>query len=237
MSLNPTTLQTLITLVRQRTNTENSQFVLDTELTSYLNNALCILDGILIEQYNDYKLKHVIIPVTSINQLALPADFLKLRGVDAAFDLTLPDGYLRLDEYDFEKRNSFSFPTLPTVTSPRGMLYRLQDQYIELVPSAIAATWQYQIWYTPDYIPLVNPSDTLQSYMDSQNWYQYAVFAASADVLAKQDLDSSFFLAKCAELKEHIQKLSAPNRNSGEPKAIVDTNRSYGGQFPYGYSW
>jgi hypothetical protein len=76
----------------------------------------------------------------------------------------------------------------------------------------------------------------LQSYMDSQAWYEYAVVDCAIKVLAKQDLDPATFLQQKAELHELIMKLSAPNRDEGEPSAMVDTRGRPGGM-GYGWDW
>lgn len=234
-----TTLTDMISLLRQRTNMENNQFVTDQELTSYLNNSLCLLDGILISKFNDYKLSAVLVSVVDGHEhIDLPADFLKLRGLDIFFNEDNPDGYITLNEFSFRQRNKRPFPiTGPLVYGPYQMEYRLQGNYIKLIPGQIANKWRYRLWYTPDFIKLVNGSDTLEPYMDSQSWYEYAICEASIKVLLKQDLDASQFVAQSAQLKDHILKLSAPNRNSAEPAAIVDTRGTSDAGGGYGWNW
>lgn len=241
MALIPTTLQSLLLNLRQRTNMESGGaqgFVTDQELTTYLNHALSVLDAILIEQYDFYKLTPVIlsvIPSGNQNLLQLPADFVKFQGLDVVFNPGDADGYLRLTEYAFKNRNLRGNRQRSLVFSPNAMQYHLTGQYITLEPAMIANNWSYRLWYSPDYIPLINYTDTLQPYMDTQSWCQYALFAAACDVLAKQDLDPSFFMQKAEELKNHIQKLAAPNRNSSDAKGIEDTDRErdYEGRFFY----
>lgn len=243
MSLNPTTLQSLITLLRQTTNMENSQFVTDSELTSYINDALALLDAVLISKFDDYKLTEILTTIVpNTNYVSLPLDFLKFRGLDIQYNTTNPDGYTTVHEHSFQKRNDYSYPGTWLTIGPMSITYRLQGQQVVLLPAILAGQYQYRLWYTPDYIPLVNPSDTLQTYMDSQNWYQYAIAEAATFVLAKQDLDATIFMEKSAMLKDHITKLSAPNRNSGAPKSVVDTRGPWGGGGGnqgggYGWSW
>jgi hypothetical protein len=239
MAITPTTLQTLITILRQRTNMENNQFVTDAELTGYLNNSLCLLDGILISKYNDYKLSATLTSVVAgKDYLALPSDFLKFRGLDVYYNAGSPDGYLTLNQFSFRQRNKRPFPiTGPLIYGPYQMEYRLQGNQIKLIPGQAANQWQYRLWYTPDYIPLVALTDTLESYMDSQAWYEYAIVESAIKVLAKQDLDPHIFMAQAAELKEHIQKLSAPSRNAGDPASIVDTSGYGENSGGWGWNW
>lgn len=239
MSANPTTLQTILTMVRNRTNMENSQFVTDAELTTYINNSLCQLDMILVSKYNDYKLANVTGQVpNSSAQITLPSDFLKLRGVDVQWIPGNADGFISLMQFSFQHRNKKLYPVGGNLGyGPYQLEYRLQGNTIQLLPVAVATQWTFRIWYTPDYVPLVNSTDTLQTYMDSQNWYEYAVVDTAIKVLQKQDLDPGSFMAQKAELKEMIIKLSAPAREKGAPASVVDSRfwDSYPGG--YGYGW
>jgi hypothetical protein len=233
----PTQLQDLILLLRERTNMENSQFVTDAELTSYLNNSLAMLDTYLVNQFNDYKLTAILETISARqNTMSLPSNFLKLRGIDVWYDLTTPDGYCTLGEHDFSQRNRKAYPGGGLYYGPTYLTYRLQGQQVVIEPALTAPNYTYRLWYTPQYIPLVNTADTLQVYMDGQAWAEYAIVDSAVKVLAKQDLDPSVFLAQAAELKDYIIKMATPNRNSGEPKAVVDSFRAgLGGGF--GWSW
>ena len=220
-----TTLQTLLTLLRERTNMETSDFVTDQELTSYLNNSLCLLDGILITKFNDYKLTATVLKPTG-DSLSLPSDFLKLRGLDVIIP-NLTDGYHALSQFSFKQRNRYR--TMGGLLYNAGHIqYRLQGNQILLIPSQIASQYQYRLWYVPDFVPLINTTDTLQPYMDSQAWYEYAICDSAIKVLEKQDLDTQVFERQSQELKEHIQKMSAPNRDAGDPVCVVDTRHHTG---------
>lgn len=245
MSLNPTTLQSLILTVRQRTDTvNNTGYVSDAEITGYLNNDLCVLDGVLISKFNDYKITKVIMSVNAgTNYITVPLDFLKLRGVDVWFNNQAADGYITMQEYSWEHRNKKIYPNGGQVSLvfPYCLEYRLEGQNINILPPEIANNYQYRVNYSPDYIPLVYPTDTLQTYMDSQAWCEYAICKSAAKICQKQDLTdtASLFLSQAMELKEHIQKLSAPNRNSGEPKAMSSGGREgdWGIVGGYGTGW
>lgn len=238
MALTPTTLQTLITEVRLHTNTENNQIVTDTEITGYLNNGLAILDAILVSKFSDYKITKTLVSCNgTTNIISLPADFLKLRGLDCWAAPTASDGYITMTEYGWDERNKKIYPTGGNqIWTPYDLQYRLEDQRLTILPIQIAPNYQYRLNYTPDYIPLVNTTDTLQSYMDTQLWRQYGVFEASADVLAKQDLDASFFMTKAEQLREHLIQLATPNRNADAPKGVGTGDRSYYG-YPFPLDW
>ena len=238
MAITPTTLQTLINLLRARVDMKVNQFLTDADATSYLNNSLAILDGILISKFSDYKITPTILSVgAGTNIITLPNDFVKLRGVDVYYNVGNVDGYKEMFEYSWEHRNKKLYPVNgPSLVSPYVFEYRLQGNGIVIIPAAAAANYSYRVWYTPDYVPLVNPTDTLQTYMDTQAWHEYAIADSAVKVCAMQDLDPSTFQMQAAELKEHIMKLSAPNRNSGEPKQVTDSRGDFSG-YPYGSFW
>jgi hypothetical protein len=93
----------------------------------------------------------------------------------------------------------------------------------------------------PDFIQLIKPTDTLQTYMDSQMWFDYAIVDVAAKVESMQNnIDTAqLLMAQAEQLRDHIIKLSAPNRDSGEPKAVVDTRAAseFDGGGGYGWSW
>lgn len=212
---------------------ETNDFVTDPELTTYLNNSLCLLDGILITKFNDYKLTSTFAQLEADQDyLLLPTDFLKLRGLD----VQIGDGYHTLTEYQFRHRNRRLFNGVQGSFGPHCLQYRLEDNKVKVHPPEQARQYQFQVWYVRDYIPLQSPSDTLQPYMDSQAWYEYAITDSAIKVLEKQDLDTQVFERQASLLRDHIQKLSSPNRNSAEPASITDS-RAISSPYPYGWSW
>jgi hypothetical protein len=236
----PTTLQTLITAARLRVDMRTSQYLSDAEFTSHINASLAQLDSILISKFDDYKISSAITNVlTNTNLLALPNDFLKFRGLDIQYTAGSLDGYMTVRQHSFQQRNSRNYPGTAVSIGPYGVTYRLQGNNVVLLPGTIAGQYTYRLWYTPDFIQLINPTDTLQTYMDSQMWYDYAIVDTAAKVESMQNnIDTAQLLMSQAEqLRDHIIKLSAPNRDAGEPKAVVDTRASQGFDGGGGYGW
>lgn len=237
MSLSPTTLSNIITDCRRRIDMKVSQFWTDLDFTQEINKSLSQLDMILISKFNDYKLNAVIVSATG-NNINLPSDFFKLRGLDVVFNQNDSDGYIMVQPFSFKKRNIKPAPIVgPGYFAPHQMMYRLQGQNLSLLPASIASQYQYRLWYVPDYIPLVNSSDTLQPYMDSQSWYEYAVLDTCTKCQAAQDLNSATFMQQKEELKEMIIKMSAPNRDAGEPACVQDTRYHSSNGIAYGSDW
>lgn len=233
-----TALADIILAIRVRADIKNNQLVSDTDITTMVNQSLCQLDMILISKYSDYKLTSAILTASAVDgSIALPSDFLKLRGVDVQYNANDPDGYIEIHEYSFQHRNRKPYMAQGSSGfGPNSLAYRLQGAKIIVAPVAQATRWPFRIWYTPDYVPLSATTDPLQPYMDSQGWYEYAVVDCCIKILAKQDLDPATFMAQKAEISALIMSLSAPNRNASEPKAMVDS-RDFGDVGGYGYNW
>jgi hypothetical protein len=220
----------MISLLRARVDMKVSTYITDTDCTNYLNNSLAILDAILVSKFNDYKITPVLTSIVAgTNYLSLPPDFLNFRGLDIQYNTSNADGYLTVHQHSFQHRNNYNYPGSFAAIGPGNVTYRLQGQQVVLLPAAFAGQFNYRLWYTPDFIQLVNPSDTLQKYMDSQAWYEYAIADSAVKVLAMQGLDPSTFERQAAELKDHLIKLATPHRNAGEPIAVVDTRGEVGG--------
>lgn len=189
---------------------------------------------ILISKFNDYKLTCILTRTTgTTNSIELPNDFLKFRGLDVIYNSTDDaDGYVKVEPFSFKKRNVKTFPLMISV--PYHLMYRLQGNEIRILPASSASKYQYRLWYTPDFIKLSAPTDTLESYMDSQAWYDYAVVDVCIKARSAQDLPIDDLEVQKQELKEMIVKLSSPNRDAGAPLCITDDRQldwPYGGPF------
>jgi hypothetical protein len=244
MSLTPTLASQIIADCRRRIDMRVSQFWTDADFLAEINKSLSQLDMILISKFNDYKLTEVIVtptvdPITTAqNVIPLPGDFLKLRGLDVVFAANNPDGYIKVQPFSFKKRNMKPAPVVgPILFSPFQMMYRLQGATIYLLPASVAGNYTYRLWYTPDYVPLASTSSSLQSYMDSQSWYEYAVLDVCAKCQLAQDLEASVFMQQKEELKQMIIAISAPQRDAGEPAFVTDERGDWGGGSGYGWDW
>ena len=246
MATTPTALATIVADCRRMVDMKVSQFWTDSDFVTEINKSLAQLDMILVSKFNDYKLTSTTVSPTIIgtggsspNVIALPADFLKLRGLDVIYQPGNADGYIKCQPFNFKKRNIKMYPILQgnTVAPPYEIVYRLQGSGIYLLPASTAANYSYRLWYVPDFVPLDLVSNTtMASYMDSQAWYQYAVYDVAAKCQQAQDLDSSSFRSQKEELKEMIIKLSTPNRDLGEPAFITDERGSWGAGGGYGWN-
>lgn len=214
----PTNVTDLITAVRQRTNTENSQFVTDAEIITMLNGSLAEMDDLLISRYDDYKISSFIYTLSSSNNIPVPDDFLKVRLVER--QLSDVNHYQRLKQFSLQEKNRYQYPTSYASREYSTVRYRLLGANIMIEP-AEQASGTYQVWYVPDYTVL-SQFDTLPAYMDTQAWCEYAVVDTAVKILVKQNLDPSMFMTQKQQLSNRIMSM-ASNRDAGGVKTIADT--------------
>jgi hypothetical protein len=237
----PTTLQDLITLVRQESNQENSQFVTDAELTSYINNSLAEMDDIMIDTYEDYRLEQYTSVIQSPNfTIPTPQEMLKLRGVDILGNGVASNGSLPwfpIPKFQFIDRGRLNNLT-SALTYPFGnvnLSYFWQGAQGIIIYPQVQASGTYQIWWVPKFSELNLVTDVLAVQMDQQAWIEYAVVDCCIKIYGKDNLDTQTFERRKEALRVRIIG-SMSNRDVAGPDCIVNMrNRSdypgWGGSF------
>lgn len=227
-----TTLSDLISQARLLSNMEESQFVTDAELTTYLNWGLSALDDLIVTLFEDYKKTSVqatiTTPVDGYNSFPLPVDFLKGRGLDRQFGGV----WHTMNRSGMPGRNSGQ--AFGGVFSVGPHSYRIEDSKVIIEP------WQnctgvYQLHYIPRFVPLVNTTDTVQDYMNQQSWCQFAVIDCVIKILAKQDMDASQWVMQKNDLYQRITN-AASIRDAG-PAMSAEKWRRGGRGFGHDGEW
>jgi len=232
-----TTMQDLITYLRQRSNMEQNQFVTDTELIGFLNRSLGELDDVMVATYDDYKIQtYLSVLPEGQNVIPMPPDFLKARAIDYNPSFTTNNDWYTINSFQLPERNRFN-NSMTNIVSPWGkvtLAAREMGQSIYIAPQDEAGGC-YQIWYTPKYTWLNLPTDVLPFYMDTQGWSEFAVVGSCIKILNKMNLDPSGFMAEKAELKDRVVN-AAKNRDSSGPKRMANVRFS-GANGGYGDGW
>ena len=204
-----TTLAEIKQRSRERSNMEGSDFVTDTELTTYINSSLAELHDLLVATYGpDYYVSSY--EFTTNNTTAdytLPADFYKLKGVDIAVG---GGEYDSLRPFNFNERNRASVGAL-------GLRYRLVDDTIRFSPKP-DGNYNIKLWYIPSVTKLVEDTDTFK---DINDYVEYVVVDVAIKMLLKEESDASALQGAKMALKERIEKM-APNRDAEQPESISD---------------
>lgn len=212
------TLQELQLQARHRADMENSDFVEDGELTSYINSSIAELRDLLAEAYGS---EYYVVPtaaqtITSgTDSYDLPADFYELRAVDIRLSST--DRWADVPRFNFNERNK---DTGFQIMQPGGrthISYRLVGDKIYFSPEPDTAA-EYRLWYVPLPTALVNPADTLA---DLNSYSEYVIVDAAIKMLQKEESDVSILLLQKQQLAKRIQDKAA-QRDAANADTIQD---------------
>ena len=149
------TLQDVIRVVRQRSDTVNSPYVTDAELTDYIQLAYGNMYDLLIEKYAENypnSTPYVFTTDGTNSQYPLPQDFYKKIGLDIQYSGG-PQGWVTVHDDQFMNRNRYS---LPFAIWPQGFINyrsRLLGNTLLLMPVPAGGA-VFRLWYAPRLITL-----------------------------------------------------------------------------------
>jgi hypothetical protein len=214
-------LLTLRTRVRQRTHYENSTFVTDAELNSWINDSYRELYDWLTATFDAYAVSQTDNVISSANTFALPSDFYKLLGVDLL--ISAPDQYQTLPRIQFSDRN----------TAARG--YELRGPNVVIYPYSTAAGHTYRLFYVPTPTVLTADGDTLDGI---DGFDELIVLDTCLKVVAKSSEDPSLFAAQKQAMLDRVGAMAA-GRDAAEPMHTTDVRlNAYPGTLVGGrYLW
>lgn len=215
-----TTLSDLRTRARQRADMVNSQFISDSELTSFINASYAELYDLLIQTYEDYFVSSETFTLASSDAgvRALPSDFYKLKGVD--YDLN--GSYVTLYPYDWNTRNLRQQSVSSLYRRDFDLSYRVMGSNLRLEPRD-NATGSFQLWYVPSYTALSADSDTVDSNITRNNWEEYIVIDTAIKMLAKEESSTNHLIYEKQQMVKRIEA-SAMDRDVDQPERISDVN-------------
>lgn len=219
---------------RLRTATANNQTITDSELQTYLNMSMATLDLILCTDYEDYRLTTYLATIGGINIIPTPPDFFKLRAVDFGS----PGAWVTVYGFGLQERNRYSNP-IGNMFAPYGnqaaRKVRVMDRKIYVEPQNISSG-QYQIWYTPKFMPLVNNTDLLADDMDTQAFIEYAVASTGVKIYNKLNLPVDGFASEMKYYEDMVRNGAANRMNAG-PQSVQNVRNlgDYSNVFAGGY--
>lgn len=192
-----TTLGTIRTACKERTDNVGVAFLSDAEWLRLINSSYQELYGLVVQKFgNDYFTQTTAGGVTLTTDgttflYPLQTNFFKLLGVD----LYLANSHWSiLKPFTFAERNMFGPQSVPRA----------------------GQTLRY--FYVPRWTPLVNDTDTVDGV---NGWEEYIVADCAIKALAKEEADVSVHMATKAALLQRIEA-EAENRDAGQPFNIVD---------------
>lgn len=222
---NLVTLSSLTTRAQQAADMENDPVVGAAEWTALINYGAARLYDLLVSKFGEeYFLTSANISIVAgTDSYDLPADFYRLRGVDASVGgRTYP-----VHRFQFRDRDRYKEVAV-TWSGERGSLrYMLQGHQIRFMPVPGIAT-AMTLWYIPTMqvlvhgtgawtsAQLVNADDTID---DINGYGEFIVLEAAIHALLKQDRDASQLIARRDEVKAWLEE-SAGQRDASEPTMI-----------------
>lgn len=217
------TLLQLKTRARELSDMEDSLFISDSELTSYINQSALELYDLLVASFEDYYLdvSANLTVASGQDSITVPANLYKLRGVDYLVGGS-GDQWQDLKPFSFQDRNTANSNLVqPGYYSTTGIRYRLQASTIKLTP-ADQASGTYRVWYVPKMTQMTLDTDTLPDHLDA--WDEYVVVDAAIKMLQKEESSTSALDNMKANLKKRIEGMSR-NRDSAHPEVILPSHR------------
>jgi hypothetical protein len=213
------TLAELRLYSRRLADMENSQFISEPELLSYINDSYGALYDKLVAKYEDY----YIAPAFSFtittpgSTQALPGNFYKLRGLDKLISGT---NYADVRQWMFADRNQIdSLSILTAITPHADVRYRILGQEIHFLPSD-KAPGTYRLWYVPRITKLVGENDATANMLDFDEWIAIDV---ALKMLQKEETTNEMLVMRKAEYDRRIDAMAA-NRST-DPQKIQDVRR------------
>lgn len=211
----PTTLADLVTAIRVRSNTTNSQVVTDDEIKVLVNQNLLELYDLVVRMHPDHYVTYADTTVGSDGNVPIDSVVYKLRGVDVWESNTwrplkrfmFNERYLPQDDYMYRELGT-------TVMNPGGPVIQIQP--VERSPNL-----QIRVWFVPRPVEAVSDSDSLDSILDSHREFIIAGAAAAIYEL-QEDMEPAAALRNRRADLENKLRASIP-RDVGANERIQDT--------------
>ena len=222
MPKNTKTLAQLRTLIRQRADMEDSNFVTDDEIVGFINQSIAELHDELVTLYEDfYVTKGADITLPAGNPTTLPDDFYKCLGVD----LNTSGIKYRLKPFQFGERNAYNSPVYQTTGVP-NLFYSIRGNELTFIPdSTVSGT--ANIWYVPQpqQFALGSGDDAVELNAKARQiaigYEEYIILDGAMKCLIKEESDVSTLAALKEQQRQRIVK-SAARRDAGEPYRVQD---------------
>ena len=198
-------LSELITLSRQLSDTENSQFVTNAEITGYINFFYKDLYDEMIITNEDFHLQSLTFTITTGNTYLLPWFFYKARLLEKSQGGL---NYERIDYLNLEEKNISN-----------GLRYRIVGHEIALFPENHPdIPGSYRLYYYPKLAPLVNSTDETVN-LEGMDWL-IAIRTANT-ILAKQEIVNPGLVKIETEMMQRLKRMASYRSSDAQVIAKV----------------
>lgn len=221
------TLADLRTRIRQRTDTENSEFVTDAELNQLINTSYAELYGLLVKASLHRAEKTYVVATTGADDYPLPADFFALIGVYRTYG----EDKVPLERFPDKFR--------PGTRIGDATMYRVVGMELVLYPKP--GSGDYDLVYIPLPAELVSEADTMDGVL---GWEEFIVLDVSINVLEKEGSNTMTLERKREMILKRIQDDAQMVEFTETPRllSVRDEWRTHGGFDGYpsrddGFDW
>lgn len=220
---------------QQRTDRVNADNISTQEWNSMISQSYKELWDIIAQKFGDdyyVATPYTYSTVQGTQFYALPSDFKALLGVEVALNLSDPNSWVTMRQFEFIQRNRWNSPNQYTMYGTTNTRYRLNGNNLYIVPIPQGGQ-TVRIWYVPRPNQLINDTDTVDAIA---GWEEYIVADVAIKAMTKTEEDPQVFMAQKAGLLKRIEEASE-NRNIGEAQTVSDirsVNAVYGNSGDYG---
>ncbi len=201
---------------------ERSQFITDEMLMSSLDAARAEVHDLLNSKYGDdyFTTSSGITLQQGQTAYTLPADFLKLLGVDYQGTTEHPRSVRR---YNWQDRNRYAGPTFSTDGSP-DFYYRLQGQTLTLTDAPAGGT--LTVTYIPHSPRLTTPDQAVEGF---NGWEDLMCWMALRRCQVREETSTTEVDREIARQLERLEWASDA-RDAGEAETLQDVRSPDGWQ-------
>lgn len=201
----------MISLIRKKTDQENSTFVTDSELIEFIDLSWKELYNKIIEANTTYYLTSQNITIVGGTDIyALPTDFYKVQGVDINVS---GNRAISARPFNFEERNRKNY--IGNITHTYG--YIIRGDSIQFLPNP-QTNADAKLWYIPLPATLTADGDTINTVNGGFRWI---VADVCVMVATKEESDTSSFENEKIRHEENIRKALAI-RDEGMAQRVTD---------------
>jgi len=216
-------VNTIMTRAREKADMVNSNFIGDTELERYVNEAYFTWYDLVVAAFEDYYLAdptEFVIAAGGDAEFPLPADFYKLVGIDKA-DSPAGGRFYTLKKTLWRDRNRTT-STLSYGRQPQPSYRIFKDKIVFTPPETAAGS--YKLWYIPQAVIIADSEPPAISSIETYNGFENLLIVdVVIKMLNKEESDVSALMQEKALLAAKLQEMLI-DRDISNSERIEEVN-------------
>ena len=200
---------------------DNNAVVTDTEVLEFINEAFEELWDIVTSVDEDHFITSSDITTSGVATYDLPADFMRLKGVDFVHSSTYSQTLLPVSWNQRNQNSYIPYNDLVGDDYRYHLIGTYTGQQIKFFPTPSTGE-TIRVWYVPE-PPTLATGSGVTSIALKPMWMDYLTSKAAIECLVKEESDSSRLQGKVARLEEKI-KSQAMKRDYTIPETMDDAS-------------